>query len=36
VNGTISLQPVLQLILNPDGRDRPPILATGLGLELQL
>ena len=35
VNGTISLQPVLQLILNPDGRDRAPILATGLGLQWQ-
>jgi porin len=33
VNGNISLQPVLQLILNPDGRDRAPILATGLGLQ---
>jgi porin len=33
VNGYISLQPVLQLILNPDGRDRAPILATGLGLQ---
>jgi porin len=35
LNGNVSLQPVLQLILNPDGRDRPPILATGLGLEWQ-
>lgn len=36
LNGNLSLQPVLQLILNPDGdpggRDRAPILAGGLGL----
>lgn len=34
VNQWLSLQPVLQLILQPDGRGRPPILATGLGLTL--
>jgi porin len=35
VTGNLSLQPVLQLILNPNGSSSPPILATGLGLELQ-
>ena len=35
VNANLSLQPVLQLILNPDGRDAAPILAAGLGLTLQ-
>jgi hypothetical protein len=29
------LQPVLQLILNPDGSSADPILAMGLGLTLQ-
>jgi porin len=31
----LSLQPVLQLILSPDGRNAAPILATGLGLNLR-
>jgi carbohydrate-selective porin OprB len=35
VNRKLSLQPVLQLILNPEGSGRAPILATGLGLNLQ-
>ncbi len=35
VNGNLSLQPVLQLILNPDGRNADPILALGMGLTLQ-
>ncbi|MEB3332379.1 MAG: carbohydrate porin, partial [Synechococcaceae cyanobacterium] len=35
VNANLSLQPVLQLILNPDGRNAAPILATGIGLTLQ-
>ena len=34
VNQRLSLQPVLQLILHPDGRNTEPILATGLGLNL--
>jgi len=34
VNQRLSLQPVLQLILHPDGRNASPILATGLGLNL--
>jgi len=34
VNQRLSLQPVLQLILNPDGRNASPILATGVGLNL--
>ena len=35
VNANLSLQPVLQLILNPDGSSADPILAMGLGLTLQ-
>ena len=35
VNSQLSLQPVLQLILDPNGRSTSPILATGLGLTLQ-
>ena len=35
VNSWLSLQPVVQLILQPDGRNGAPILATGLGLSLQ-
>jgi porin len=35
VNTNLSLQPVLQLILNPDGSSADPILAMGLGLTLQ-
>jgi porin len=35
VNGNLSLQPVLQLILNPSGSNAEPILATGLQLQLQ-
>jgi porin len=35
VNPWLNLKPVLQLILQPDGRSRPPILATGLGLTLR-
>lgn len=35
LNPRLSLQPVLQLILHPQGSDRGPILATGLGLNLQ-
>jgi porin len=35
VNANLSLQPVLQLILNPDGSNAEPILAAGVGLELQ-
>lgn len=35
VNANLSLQPVLQLILNPDGSSADPILALGLGLTLQ-
>jgi carbohydrate-selective porin OprB len=35
VNQHLSLQPVLQLILHPDGRNADPILATGLGINLQ-
>lgn len=35
VNGNLSLQPVLQLIVNPDGSGAAPILAAGLALELQ-
>ena len=35
VNGNLSLQPVLQLILNPNGSNAEPILATGLQLQLQ-
>lgn len=35
VNQQLSLQPVLQLILHPDGRNADPILATGLGINLQ-
>ena len=33
VSGNLSLQPVLQLILNPDGRGGAPLLATGLALQ---
>ena len=36
VNANLSLQPVLQLILNPDGSSADPILAMGLGLTLQV
>ena len=35
VNGNLSLQPVLQLILNPSGSNAEPILAAGLQLQLQ-
>ena len=35
VDSNLSLQPVLQLILNPDGSNAEPILAAGVGLELQ-
>ncbi len=35
VNANLSLQQVLQLILNPDGRNAAPILAAGIGLTLQ-
>lgn len=35
VNQRLRLQPVLQLILQPDGRNAAPILATGLGLSLE-
>lgn len=35
VNSNLSLQPVLQLILNPSGSNAEPILATGLQLQLQ-
>jgi porin len=35
VHQRLSLQPVLQLILHPDGRNADPILATGLGINLQ-
>ena len=35
VNANLSLQPVLQLILNPDGSNTEPILAAGIGLQLQ-
>lgn len=35
VNGNLSLQPVLQLILNPSGSNADPILAAGLQLQLQ-
>ncbi|MFM8662192.1 MAG: carbohydrate porin [Cyanobium sp.] len=35
LNQQLSLQPVLQLILSPDGRNAAPILATGLGLNLR-
>jgi porin len=35
LNQHLSLQPVLQLILSPDGRNAAPILATGLGLNLR-
>ena len=35
VNANLSLQPVLQLILNPDGSNAEPILAAGIGLQLQ-
>ncbi|MEB3327061.1 MAG: carbohydrate porin [Synechococcus sp.] len=35
VSANLSLQPVLQLILNPDGVSADPILALGLGLTLQ-
>ena len=35
VNQRLSMQPVLQLILHPDGRNAAPILATGLGINLQ-
>jgi porin len=35
VNGNVSFQPVLQLILNPDGSNKAPILAAGLGITLQ-
>jgi porin len=35
VNQRLSLQPVLQLLLHPDGRNADPILATGLGINLQ-
>ncbi len=35
LNEQLSLQPVLQLILRPDGRNAAPILATGLGFTLR-
>jgi len=35
VNEQLSLQPVVQLILHPDGRSTDPILATGLGFTLR-
>lgn len=35
LNQLLSLQPVLQLILHPEGRHAAPILAMGLGLSLQ-
>ncbi len=35
LNQQLSLQPVLQLILQPGGRNAAPILATGLGLNLR-
>ncbi len=35
VNGNVSFQPVLQLIINPDGSNTAPILAAGLGITLQ-
>ena len=35
VNANLSVQPVLQLILNPDGSNAEPILAAGIGLQLQ-
>jgi len=35
VNQRLSMQPVLQLILHHDGRNAAPILATGLGINLQ-
>jgi porin len=35
VNSNLSLQPVLQLILNPNGSNAAPILAAGMQLQLQ-
>jgi len=35
ISANLSLQPVLQLILNPSGSNAEPILAAGVGLQLQ-
>ena len=35
MNSNLSLQPVLQLILNPSGGTAAPILAAGMQLQLQ-
>jgi len=35
MNSNVSLQPLLQLIVNPNGSSAAPILVTGLGLQLQ-